>query len=85
MAKDNDIGGRLKAVVSERHKAEAEYEKRQEKLRKLERGTAEYDSQLAKVNESRDEIGRIGDEHAELARAYSLAQGGTNHAPPRTP
>lgn len=84
MAKaDNDIGARLKTIVAERHKAEQNHEKLQEKLRGLERGTPQYDAQLAKVNESRDEIGRISDEHAELARANSLAQGGTNHAPPR--
>jgi hypothetical protein len=35
-----------------------------------ERGAPEYDARLAKVNEMRDEIARIGVEHHDLSSAF---------------
>lgn len=36
------------------------------------------------LNEAKQGIAVAAEEYAELARAYSLVQGGTNHKPPPT-
>lgn len=83
MAKNSvDLSARLKAVVAERTKLEADLAKMQDKLRGIDRQDADaYAGQLAKVNAAKAEIGRVSADHAELARAVSLISGGTNHAP----
>jgi chromosome condensin MukBEF ATPase and DNA-binding subunit MukB len=83
-----ELGAKLKAIVAERTKAENKLLALQDDLRELDRdqkrGTPEYDAQLAKVNEMRDEIGRIGVEHHNLSSAFSYASGGVVHVAPPT-
>lgn len=83
-----ELGSRLKAIVAERTKAENEYMKRQDDLREIEadfgRGGPEYQAGLARVNEMRDEIARIGVEHHDVSSAFTLASGGVIHRPPPT-
>jgi hypothetical protein len=76
------LTSRLEAVVAEREKAERALAKAQDKLRGIDRQDAAYANEAAKVNDLKAEIGRISNDHAELARAVSLVSGGTNHTPP---
>jgi hypothetical protein len=83
MAKTPDkLAARLDAWCREREKAERALAKRRRSCAASTARTPPTPMQVAKVNELKAEIGRISNEHAELARAVSLVSGGTNHAPP---
>jgi hypothetical protein len=81
VAEKQDFEAKLKAVVAKRTKAEEELAKLQEKLRGIDRSDAKYAQALAPVNEKKAEIGKISQEHVELARMVATLKGGTNHSP----
>jgi predicted nucleic acid-binding Zn-ribbon protein len=78
-----DIEARLKDVVTLRGKLEKQLEAAQDKLRQLDRqrDADKYAQALGPVNQLKQEIGQISNEHAELARVVSMLKGGQNHSP----
>ena len=73
-----------KDVVVERTKLENQLQKAQEKLRTFDRqkDADKYSEALQPVNDLKQRIGRISQEHVELARMVSAMKGGKNHIPP---
>jgi len=75
---------RLAEVVKERQRLENDLAKKQEKLRGINRqaNPVAYAEALAPVQEAKQRIGDISQEHAELARMVSAMKGGQNFSPP---
>ena len=79
-----NFDAQLKEVVAERTKLENQLMKAQDKLRVLDRqqDADKYTELLQPVNELKQRIASIGQQHIELARMVSAMKGGTNHNPP---
>lgn len=82
-AKTPNFDAQLKEVVSERTKIENQLHKAQDKLRGTDRQqeAEKYAELLAPVNDLKQRLASITQQHAELARMVATMKGGTNHAP----
>jgi hypothetical protein len=69
---------RLEEVTAEKEKQEAAVMKLQDKLR-----PDPYNADLRrKVQDAKNDLGKLNNEHSELSRSIATASGATNHFPP---